>query len=200
MGKKVSVISKQQVSDEFLDGFRACEETPKVEETAVCSEMAVDAVWQVLFCLKAHDAEEDREQCGGQSASLLDVFGDGEAARQRPIVLHLTLLSFIQLAEDGEQFEGTANARQDFPQSITADSIKGLGQVYESCMQTCVLFSAFLLYLPQHAGHVYGPSVGPEPTLAFWRVFLCYHQYEPIQQDASQDFACNGEQNDASIV
>ena len=68
---------------------------------------------------------------------------------------------------------GTAKARQDFPQSITADSIKGLGQVYESCMQTCVLFSAFLLYLPQHAGHVYGPSVGPEPTLAFSGEFSC---------------------------
>ena len=134
MGEKCAVISKQQLSDEFLDGFRACEETPNVEETAVCSETNEDAVWQVLLCLTEHEAEEDREQCGGQSASLLDVFGDGEAARQRPIVLHLTLLSFIQLAEDGEQFEGTANARQDFPQSITADSIKSLGQVYESCI------------------------------------------------------------------
>ena len=40
-----------------------CEETPKVEETAVCSEMEVDAIWQVLFCLREHDAEEDGEQC-----------------------------------------------------------------------------------------------------------------------------------------
>ena len=37
MGEKGAVVSKQQLSDEFLDGFRACEETPKVEETAVCS-------------------------------------------------------------------------------------------------------------------------------------------------------------------
>ena len=58
---------------------------------------------------------------------------------------------------------------------------------------THVLFSAFLLYLPQHEDHVYGPSVGPEPTLAFWHVFLCYCQDETIQQDASQDLACNGE-------
>ena len=49
MGEKGAVVSKQQFSDEFLDGFRACEETPKVEETAVCSETDVDAVWQVLF-------------------------------------------------------------------------------------------------------------------------------------------------------
>uniref|UniRef100_UPI003AF9951D hypothetical protein n=1 Tax=Thiolapillus sp. TaxID=2017437 RepID=UPI003AF9951D len=63
-----------------------------------------------------------------------------------------------------------------------------------------VLFSAFFLYLSEHKDHVYGPSVGPEPTLAFWRVFLCYRRNEPIQQDASQDFACNGEQSDASVV
>ena len=74
------------------------------------------------------------EQCGGQDASLLDAVGDGEAARQRPTVLHLTLLTFMELAEDGEKFGGTAKARQDFPQSITADSIKGRGQVYENCI------------------------------------------------------------------
>ena len=73
----------------------------------------------------------------------------------------------MELAEDVETFVGTAKARQDFPQSITADGIKGIGQVYESCIETHVLFSAFLLYLPQHEDHVYGPSVGSEPTLAF---------------------------------
>ena len=51
MGEKGAVVSKQQLSDEFLGGFRACEETPKVEETSVYSETDVDAVWQVLFCL-----------------------------------------------------------------------------------------------------------------------------------------------------
>ena len=48
--------------------------------------------------------------------------------------LHLTLLTFMELAEDGEKFRGTASACQDFPQFITADSIKGLGQVCESCI------------------------------------------------------------------
>ena len=60
------------------------------------------------------DAEEDGEQCGGQNASLRDAVGDVEAARQRPIVLHLTLLTFMELAEDGEKFSGTAKARKDF--------------------------------------------------------------------------------------
>ena len=134
MGEKGAVISKEQLSDEFLYCFSACEETPKVEETAVCSETDADAVWQVLFCLTEHDAEEDGDLCGGQNASLLDAVGDGEAARHRPIVLHLTLLTFMELAEDGEKFGGTAKARQDFPQSITADSIKSFGQVYQSCI------------------------------------------------------------------
>ena len=119
MGEKGAVVSEQQLGDDFLDGFRACEETPKVEETTVCSETDADAVWQVVFCLTEHGAEEDGEQCGGQNASLLDAVGDGEAVRQRPTVLRLTLLTFMQLAEDGEKFGGTAKARQDFPQSIT---------------------------------------------------------------------------------
>ena len=42
----------------------------------------------------------------GQKATLLDAVGDGETARQRPIVLHLTFLTFMELAEDGEKFGG----------------------------------------------------------------------------------------------
>ena len=46
-------------------GFRVFEETPKVEETAVCSETDVNAIWQVLFWLMEHDVEEDGEQGWG---------------------------------------------------------------------------------------------------------------------------------------
>ena len=44
MGKKGTVVSTQQLSDEFHDGFCACEETLRVEETVVGLEMGVDAV------------------------------------------------------------------------------------------------------------------------------------------------------------
>ena len=80
MGEKGAVVSKQQLSGEFLDGFHACQEMLKVEETDICSETDVDAIWQVQFCLTNHDAKEYGEQCGGQDASLLDIVGDGEAA------------------------------------------------------------------------------------------------------------------------
>ena len=49
MGEKGAVVSKQQLSFEFLNGFCACEETPKVEETAVCSKTDVHAVLLVLL-------------------------------------------------------------------------------------------------------------------------------------------------------
>ena len=65
----------------------------------------VDAIWQVLFCLTEHAAEEDEEKCGGRDAPLLDATGDGRG-----------------------------DVSQEFPKSITADSIKGIGQAYESCI------------------------------------------------------------------
>ena len=43
MGEGGAVVSKQQFSDEFLNSYRACEETPQVEQTAVCSETDVEA-------------------------------------------------------------------------------------------------------------------------------------------------------------
>ena len=51
MGEKGAAVSKQQLSDEFLYGFCACEEMLKVEETVVCLETAVNVISQVLFCL-----------------------------------------------------------------------------------------------------------------------------------------------------
>ena len=73
-----SANSRSAIGSSFV--LRACEETLKVEETAVCSKTDVDAVWQVFFCVTQHDAEEYGEQCGGQKASLLDVVRDWEAA------------------------------------------------------------------------------------------------------------------------
>ena len=99
VGEKGTVVSKQQLSDEFLDDFRACGETPKIDETVVCLDTEVDAVWQVT----EHGAEAG-EQRGSQNASLPDAFGDGEAVQRKPIVFHLTLLTLKKLAENGEYF------------------------------------------------------------------------------------------------
>ena len=65
MGEKGVVISKQQLSDEFLYGFHTCKGMRKVDKTDVCLETDINAVWQVLVFLMEHDAEEDGEQWGG---------------------------------------------------------------------------------------------------------------------------------------
>ena len=49
VGKKGAVVSKQQLGGEFLNGFRACKKTPKVDHTTVCSETDVDADCRVLL-------------------------------------------------------------------------------------------------------------------------------------------------------
>ena len=145
MGEKGPVVSKQQLTDEFLDGFRVCEVTPKVEETAVCSETDVDASSRSSFASRSmvltkiennvekiendvekiennvekiennvekikNDVEKiennvEKIETKGQAATLLDAVGDGkrwEAAPRRSIVLRLTLLTFMELTEDGE--------------------------------------------------------------------------------------------------
>ena len=134
MGEKGAVVSKQQLSDELIDGFRACEKTPEVEETAVCSETDVDAVWQVLFCLKNMMLKKVENNVWARTHSCLTPSEKGKLPDRDTIVFHLTLLTFMELAEVGEKFWGIAKANQDFPQCITADSIKGLCQVYESCI------------------------------------------------------------------
>ena len=59
----------------------------------------------------------------------------------------------MKLAEDGEEFGGTAKARHDFSLSTAADLIKGLGQIYERPTDPhsvpCV-YRTFVLYLLQH--------------------------------------------------
>ena len=56
-----------------------------------------------------HDAEEE-----GLDTLCLMPLEMGEAARKRPIVLHLILLTFMELAEDGEEFGGTAKRTRIF--------------------------------------------------------------------------------------
>ena len=62
----------------------------------------------------------------------LTPFEMGKLPDRDPFVLHLTLLTLMLLAEVGKKLWGTAKARKNFRQSITASSINDLGQVYES--------------------------------------------------------------------
>ena len=43
VSEKGEVLSKQQLSDEFVNGFRVCEETREIEQTAVSLKTDEDA-------------------------------------------------------------------------------------------------------------------------------------------------------------
>ena len=95
-------------------GFHAYEETPKVEETAVCSETDVDAIWQVLFCLTEHDAEEYGEHCWGQNASLLDAVGDHCKLTQTEVVRTCRLAkTILQGTVKGGRRQGRQEKRRE---------------------------------------------------------------------------------------
>ena len=85
MGEKSAVVSRQQLSDEFLNGSHACEEMPKVEQTAVCSETDINAVWQIHLCLMEHDAEEDGEQCRDRTHPCLTPLEMGKLPDRDPL-------------------------------------------------------------------------------------------------------------------
>ena len=85
MGKKGAVVSKQQLSDEFLDGFRACEETPGVEEIGVCSETNVDAVWQVLFSSRSMMLKKMENNMGARMHPCLTLLEMGKLPDRDPL-------------------------------------------------------------------------------------------------------------------
>ena len=134
----------------------------------------------------------------GQKATLLDAVGDEETARQRPIVLHLTFLTFMELAEDGEKVGGTAKVCQDFLRSIIADSIKVRSTKAAYRPMFCSLHFSCICLSTKIMSTV--PLLDLNPN---WLcgVFSCaIVGMSLFQKSASQDFACNGEQSDASVV
>ena len=79
--------------------------------------------------------------------ALLNALGDGEAAWQWTIILHLTLLTFTELEKDGEYWGGGGGGQQRYTWSLTVHcswQYQRLNHIYWSCEQN-VLFSAFLL-------------------------------------------------------
>ena len=134
----------------------------------------------------------------GQKATLLDAVGDGETARQRPIVLHLTFLTFMELAEDGEKFEETAKIRQDFPRSITADSIKVRSTKAAYRPMFCSLHFSCICLNTKIMSTV--PQLDLNPNWLCGVFSYAIVGMSLFQKSASQDFACNGEQSDVSVV
>ena len=87
MGEKGAVVSKQQLSDEFLDGFRACEETPKVEDTAVCSETDVNAVCRSSFASRSMMLKKMENNVGARTHPCLTPLEMGKLSDRDPLCI-----------------------------------------------------------------------------------------------------------------
>ena len=60
-------------------------------------------------------------------------------------MLGLTLLALVKLAKKGEELSWTPQFGQDLPQSISANCVKGFGQVNECSKQAHFMLPTFLL-------------------------------------------------------
>ena len=85
VGKKGTVISKQQLSDEFLYGFHAREEMPKVKDTAVCWETDVDAVWQSSFASRSMMVKKMENNVGARTHPGLTPLEMGKLPNRDPL-------------------------------------------------------------------------------------------------------------------
>ena len=107
----------------------------------------------------------------------------------------------MELAEDGEKFGGTAKARQGVHSSSQLTASKAFvgstkaayRPVFCSLHFCCICLSTKIICTV--------PLVDLSPHWLSGVFFLLrYGRDTPTQQDASQAFACNGEQSDASVV
>ena len=74
----------------------------------------------------------------------------------------------MKLSYNGNKFLGASILCHDSPKAISADSVKGLGQINIGGVQVSILFLTLLLELSSSKHHVNSPTFLLEPTLALW--------------------------------
>ena len=88
---------------------------------------------------------------------------------------------------------------ESLEEAISADKVKGLGEVDECNVQGHLLLSALLLRLTEGEDHLYHRPFSSEATLWFWLDALS-QLLQADQEDLGIDFANNAENRDASVV
>ena len=74
----------------------------------------------------------------------------------------------MELTYDGDEPCWAAVLRHYSPQTLSTNSVEGLGQIDKGGVQVIVLFLTLLLQLPGSKHHVDSPAILPEATLALW--------------------------------
>ena len=74
----------------------------------------------------------------------------------------------MKLIYDGHELSWAAVLHHGSPQTLSTNSVKGLGQIDIGGVQVSVLFLTLLLQLPGSKHHVDNPMIFAEATLALW--------------------------------
>ena len=82
-------------------------------------------------CTCQHSREHQAEECRGKDTTLHDTAGDWEGFWRLTIIKNSGLHAFIELANDGDEFVGAAKLAHDFPQSVSADCVEGIGEIHK---------------------------------------------------------------------
>ena len=87
-----TIVSKQQVNDQFFYCLVMGQHAAEVEHSSICAELDVDATLQAFFSFSTHHCEEDGKKCWCKVAALLHAILNREQVWELPVVLHLSLL------------------------------------------------------------------------------------------------------------
>ena len=89
---------------------------------------------------------------------------------------------------------------QNHPKGLSVDRVEGFRQVYEDGNEVHILFDALLQHLAYREDHVGGAAAWTGSTLGFRRVFLRDVGDKAVEDDASPDLPCEGQERDAPAV
>ena len=90
----------------------------------------------------------------------------------------------MELANNGDEFVGAAKLAHDFPQSVPADCVEGLGEIHKGGVEVAVPFRTLFLKLAGGKYHVDRSLTCAEAALALREETLPQMVEEAVEQHA----------------
>ena len=90
----------------------------------------------------------------------------------------------MELANNGDGFVGATKLAHDFPQSVSADCVEGLGEIHKGDVEVAVLFHTLFLKLAGGKYHVDRSLTCAQAALALSEETLPQMVEEAVEQHA----------------
>ena len=106
----------------------------------------------------------------------------------------------MELASDGDEFVGVAKLAHNFPQSVSADCVQGVGEIHKGVEEVTVLFHTLFLKLAGGKYQVDRSFTCAEAALALREETLLQMVEKAVEQPAGEDLASNTEKEDIAMI